>query len=78
MKRKRVDVENLSASLMSEVVEMAWCDKTSFDDIKSQLDLSEQATIRVMRRHLKPSSFKLWRRRVSGRVAKHRQLRQNA
>ena len=27
-----------------------------------------------MRRELKPSSFRLWRKRVSGRITKHRRL----
>jgi uncharacterized protein (TIGR03643 family) len=27
-----------------------------------------------MRREMKPSSFRMWRKRVSGRVTKHRKL----
>jgi uncharacterized protein (TIGR03643 family) len=56
---------------VSEIVEMAWCDKTSFDSIKQITGLSEGDVIRIMRQHLKPSSFKLWRKRVSGRNSKH-------
>jgi uncharacterized protein (TIGR03643 family) len=67
--------DTLPASVISELVAMAWCDKTSFDDIKLEMGLSEGQTIRLMRSHLKASSFKLWRKRVSGRTAKHRQLR---
>ncbi|KFJ43397.1 TIGR03643 family protein [Francisella philomiragia] len=55
----------------SEIIEMAWCDKTSFDSIKNITGLSEPQVIKIMRNNLKPSSFKLWRKRVSGRVAKH-------
>ena len=55
----------------SEVIEMAWCDKTSFDPIKEIMGLSEPQVIKIMRNNLKPSSFKLWRKRVTGRVAKH-------
>jgi uncharacterized protein (TIGR03643 family) len=29
----------------------------------------------VMRRHMKPSSFRMWRKRMRGRVTKHRALR---
>ena len=54
-----------------EIIELAWCDKTSFDSIKQQTGLSEPEVIEVMRTHLKPSSFKLWRKRVTGRKAKH-------
>ena len=56
---------------VSEIVEMAWCDKTSFDDIEKISGLSEDMVIKIMRSHLKTSSFKLWRARVSGRVSKH-------
>ncbi|WP_298634068.1 TIGR03643 family protein [uncultured Umboniibacter sp.] len=66
--------DSLSPALVSELVAMAWCDKTSFDDIELETGFSERQTIRLMRRHLKASSFKLWRKRVSGRVAKHRHL----
>ena len=54
-----------------EIIELAWCDKTSFDSIKQQTGLSEPEVIEVMRTHLKPSSFKLWRKRVTGRKTKH-------
>ena len=50
---------------------MAWCDKTSFDDIKSFCNLEERDVIKIMRKNLKPSSFKMWRKRVTGRKSKH-------
>ena len=34
--------------------------------------LAEADVIRIMRRELKASSFRLWRKRVAGRVTKHR------
>lgn len=55
----------------SEIVEMAWCDFTSFDAIKAQSGLSEPEVIAVMRAQMKPSSFRMWRKRASGRAAKH-------
>ena len=57
---------------ISEVIAMAWSDKVAFDDITALTGLSEAETIRVMRQNLKPSSFRLWRQRVSGRAAKHK------
>jgi len=54
---------------------MAWEDRTPFEAIESSLGLSESQVIKLMRSHLKSSSFKLWRKRVSGRKTKHRQLR---
>lgn len=56
---------------ISEIIEMAWCDKTSFDAIHQTTNLSEKEVILIMRQNLKPSSFRLWRKRVSGRVEKH-------
>lgn len=55
----------------SEIVAMAWDDETSFDDIKAQSGLPEQEVIKPMRAHMKPSSFRMWRKRVSGRASKH-------
>lgn len=58
----------------NEIIEMAWCDETSFDAIKAQTGLMEKEVIHIMRTYMKPSSFRMWRRRVSGRKAKHREL----
>lgn len=55
----------------SEIVAMAWDDETSFDQIKAQSGLSEADVIKIMRAHMKPSSFRMWRKRVSGRASKH-------
>lgn len=54
---------------------MAWEDRTPFEAIELQFGLNESKVIQLMRRRLKPSSFKLWRKRVSGRHAKHKKLR---
>jgi len=54
---------------------MAWEDRTPFEAITFQFGISEQQTIEVMRREMKPSSFRMWRKRVQGRVTKHAKLR---
>jgi uncharacterized protein (TIGR03643 family) len=54
---------------------MAWEDRTTFETIEQQFGLNESAVVRLMRRELRPSSFKMWRQRMSGRVTKHRALR---
>jgi uncharacterized protein (TIGR03643 family) len=59
----------------SRVIEMAWEDRTPFEAIESSFQLSEGAVIRLMRRELKASSFRLWRERVAGRKTKHGALR---
>ena len=42
-----------------------------FDAIKQTFGLNESEVISLMRKHLRISSFKLWRKRVSGRKTKH-------
>jgi uncharacterized protein (TIGR03643 family) len=60
-----------SDAFISEIIRMAWADDVSFDKIKRERFLSEAEVIKIMRRNLKPNSFKLWRKRVSGRSTKH-------
>ena len=52
------------------IIEMAWEDRTPFGAIFIQFGLREQDVIKLMRRTLKPSSFKLWRKRVHSGVSK--------
>lgn len=59
---------------ISEIIELAWDDETSFDMIEKQSGMPEKDVIKLMRRNLKPSSFRMWRKRVSGRKSKHEQL----
>ena len=59
---------------IDNVIEMAWCDKTSFDAIKIQTNLSEKEVIKFMRSNLKKASFQIWRKRVYGRKAKHTKI----
>ena len=56
----------------SRIIEMAWEDHTTIDSIKDQFGLNESEVIKIMRKHMKRSSFKMWRKRVSGRKTKHR------
>ena len=72
MKSSRLKI---SESEVSRVVEMAWEDRTPFEVIKATFGLSEAETIKLMRREMKANSFRLWRKRVTGRVTKHRKLR---
>jgi uncharacterized protein (TIGR03643 family) len=66
---------NLNPADLSRVIEMAWEDRTPFEAIARLYDLSEPAVIKLMRRELKPGSFRLWRARVSGRRSKHLKIR---
>lgn len=66
---------NLSEIEIDRIIEMAWEDRTTFDAIKFQFGLKEQDVIDLMRKEMKPSSFRLWRTRVQGRKTKHEKLR---
>ena len=50
---------------------MAWEDRTTFEAIEVQFGLKEKDVIEIMRKHMKASSFRMWRKRVSGRKTKH-------
>jgi len=50
---------------------MAWEDRTTFDAIFSQFGIPEKEVIKLMRKNMKESSFKMWRARVQGRKTKH-------
>ena len=54
---------------------MAWEDRTTFETIRERIGISESDVIKMMRTELKSGSFKLWRKRMKGRVTKHRALR---
>ena len=63
---------------VDRIIEMAWEDRTPFEAIKFQFGLAEADTIKLMRNELKPSSFKLWRKRVNSGVSKkHLKKRSN-
>ena len=57
-----------------DVIGMAWADKISFEEIKKKTGFSEKEIISIMRRTLKKNSYVLWRKRVRGRITKHRKL----
>lgn len=54
------------------IIEMAWEDRTPFEAIERQFGLKENDVRLLMRTWMKPSSFKMWRTRVTGRPTKHR------
>ncbi len=61
----------LSPDDIDRIIEMAWEDRTPFDAIEVQFGLSEKEVIELMRREMKPSSWRMWRARVQGRATKH-------
>lgn len=71
-------MKSFSKEEISRIIEMAWEDRTPFDAIEFQFSLSEDDVIELMRKEMKSSSFKMWRKRVSGRKTKHIKLRKDS
>ena len=67
---------DLTPQQIDRIIEMAWEDRTPFDAIKLQFGIKEEEVIRLMRREMKLSSFKMWRARVQGRKTKHLKQRE--
>ena len=67
-------VKNYEPNIESSewVIWAAWADRITFEEIKKKTGKSESEVIRIMRNSLKPSSFKLWRKRVKNQSIKHR------
>ena len=73
-----VAAKNFSEIDIDRIIEMAWEDRTSFDAIEMQFGLKQQDVIKLMRKEMKPSSFKMWRKRTNGRSTKHAALREQS
>ena len=66
----------ISERNLNRIIEMAWEDRTPFEAIEYQFNMSEKDVIVIMRQELKRSSFNLWRKRVnSGVSSKHIKIR---
>jgi len=56
------------------IIWAAWADRITFEEIFEVTGKREGEVIKIMRRSLKPSSFKLWRKRVHTKSIKNRKL----
>lgn len=70
-------MEQLSLVDQDRIIEMAWEDRTPFEAIEFQFGLAEKEVIALMRRSLKPSSFRLWRKRVNSGVSQKHLKKRN-
>ena len=68
---KQLMTHNFKDNQIDRIIEMAWEDRTPFDAIELQFGLKENDVRKIMRTSLKESSFKMWRKRVTGRKTKH-------
>ena len=71
LKYKHLMTHNFKDDQIDRIIEMAWEDRTPFDAIELQFGLKENDVRKIMRTSLKESSFKMWRKRVTGRKTKH-------
>ncbi len=54
------------------IIWAAWADRITFEEIYEKTGKREPDVIKIMRSKLKPSSFKLWRKRVHTKSIKNR------
>ena len=54
------------------IIWAAWADRITFEEIEKKTGKTESQVIKIMRRSIKPSSFRLWRKRVNQKSIKHR------
>ena len=54
------------------IIWAAWADRITFEEIREKTGKTEPDVIKLMRKNLKPSSFRLWRKRVHNTSIKHR------
>ena len=67
VKNPEPDVESLDW-----VIWAAWADRITFEEIEKKTGKTESEVIKIMRKSIKPSSFRLWRKRVHQKSIKHR------
>ena len=67
-------MKNFSDRDIDRIIQMSWEDRTPFDAIKTQFEISEKEIISIMRNNLKEKSFLNWRKRVDNRKTKHNAL----
>ena len=67
-------VKNAEPKIINEnwVIWAAWADRITFEEIREKSGFTEGRVIKLMRKSLKPSSFRLWRKRVHEKSIKHR------
>ncbi|HMO62114.1 MAG TPA: TIGR03643 family protein [Ferruginibacter sp.] len=65
-----MEKNNPAIAAIDRIIEMAWEDRTPFEAIRYQFNLTEQEVIALMRKELKRNSFKRWRKRIHSGISK--------
>ena len=63
---------------ISWIIWAALADRITFEDLQEKTGRSESAVIKIMRKNLSESSFKLWRKRTHNQSIKHRKKFENS
>jgi len=74
----QTEKSTLNEQDIDRIIQMAWEDRTPFEAIEFQFDLKEKDVIKLMRKYLLPSSFRMWRKRMMSRKTKHTALRDSS
>ena len=61
---KRNSIDSLTETDLSEIIQMALSDHVTFSEIEIQFGLKEDQVKKIMRKNIKPSSYRTWRKRV--------------
>ena len=78
MKKKsfipQTKVKNPEPKIKDEnwIVWAGWADRITFEEIEKKTGKTEGEVIKIMRRSIKPVSFRLWRKRVNQKSIKHK------
>ena len=57
-------IDDLTDVDLSEIIQMALSDHITFSEIEIQYGLKEDQVKKIMRKNIKPSSYRTWRKRV--------------
>ena len=59
---------------LDRIIEMAWQDRITFEAIEVNFGINESQVMRIMKQNLKPSSYRMWRKRVKQKSFKNKKL----
>ena len=63
-KNKKTLTDSLTEKDLNEIIQMALSDHITFSEIEIQYGLREDQVKKIMRKSVKPSSYRTWRKRV--------------
>ena len=77
--RPQTKVKNKEPEVVDSdwIIWAAWADRITFEEIFEKTGKKESEVIKIMRRNLKPRSFRLWRQRVHSKSIKDRKRFEN-